>query len=36
VEGFGPIGWWDASLKEKGVNHVVGGTNDPLGFTVLG
>jgi hypothetical protein len=36
VMGFDPIGWRNASLEEKGANHVVGGTNDLLGFTILG
>jgi hypothetical protein len=36
VEGFSRISWRNESLEEKGVNHVVGGMNDPLGLTILG
>jgi hypothetical protein len=35
VECFNPEGWWDAGLKEKRANGVIGSTDDALSFTIL-
>jgi hypothetical protein len=36
LQGISPVRWWHAGLEEKRTHHVVRGTNDALGFTVLG
>jgi hypothetical protein len=36
VERLYPVRGWHASLEKEGADDIVGGTNDALGFAILG